>query len=212
MPDKKWYVLDFNNRLVPANDTQIAAGEILRRNEGILQSDGKIAISVQDSKGGVFKAKFDRPTEKDSVISTRYTTNVEMKHDKIWYVSFNGSQWMPANVNQIAAVNKLWTREGILQSDGKIAISVPHSSGGMFEVKFDEPKQDNFGIYYTRYATKEVEMKYALPNTIAHMNRFASNPFRGGNLKYRKNKISLKLHNRSRTRYRSQRYRKNKHF
>ena len=65
-------------------------------------------------------------------------------------------------------------------------------------------------------ADSKVEMTFS--KTIALANRtadFGGADFGGGggNLNYRKNKISINLHNRSRSnRYRSHRYRKNKHI
>ena len=60
-------------------------------------------------------------------------------------------------------------------------------------------------------AKKKVEMKFTFVGRFTELWDEAHGG--GGNLNYRKNKISINLHNRSRSnRYRSHRYRKNKHI
>lgn len=159
-----------------------------------------------------------------------------------WYIRFPQHEWVEANAHQKNAVGVLIRNGGNAQTinvphtrGGLFSArfdTIKHSENNeMFttytplHVDWDTYKVPATGqIYYVHKesgrsqwdfppADSKVEMTFCLPTTVNFANRLAADfGGGGGNLNYRKNKISINLHNRRRNRYRSHRYRKNKHI
>lgn len=156
-----------------------------------------------------------------------------------WYIRFPQHDWVEANAHQKNAVGVLiGNRQTITVPHTKGGLfsaqfdTIKRSENNEMFTKYtplhaewDAHADPTSGkIYYVHKSSKRsqwefpaadsiVEMTYCLPGKIALANRTADfGRGGGGNLNYRKNKISINLHNRSRNRYRSHRYRKNKHI